>query len=186
MSRLPLLQRSDIPEEFQYVWDRQKPIGGGDVPNIFRAMSNNPKVWRAYLRMGNGLWSDCGLDTKTRELAILRTALLAHSAYEWHQHVRIGRAAGLKDEQILALHHWRDSDHFSPAERAMLGYIDAVAASDHPAADIHAALAAHYPPAALVGINLLVGYYSMTAKFLSAMEVETEEPFVGWELQGAG
>ncbi|MCZ2111195.1 MAG: carboxymuconolactone decarboxylase family protein [Dehalococcoidia bacterium] len=183
MSRLPNVSKTDIPEELHYVWDRLAPTPEA-VPNIFRVMGNNPKVLRSYLRLGNGLWAACGLDVKTRELAILRTAILHHSIYEWHQHVRIGRAAGLSDEQIVALHHWRGSELFSPAERAMLAYVDAVAATEHPSQEIHEELAKYWPNSAIVGINLLAGYYEMTAKFLGAMEVEPEEPFVGWQLQG--
>lgn len=182
MSRLPLMTRDDIPEELRYVWDRNAT--GGTVPNIFRAMANNPEVWRAYLRLGNGLWNHCGLDVQTRELVILRTAILHHSQYEWHQHVRIGRQAGLDDAKILALHHWKTSDLFTPSERAILEYVDAVAASGHPSAEVHARLAGLVSPATVVGVNLLTGFYGMTARFLSAMEVELEGPFVGWQLQG--
>lgn len=180
MARLPFAQRSDIPENLQYVWDRNTT--NDELPNIFRTMANNPVVWRAYLRLGNGLWSACGLDVPTRELVILRTAILQHSAYEWHQHVRIGRQAGLSDARIVGLHHWRAGDLYSASERAILAYVDALAASDHPPTDVHASLAAHFPPATIVGVNLLVGYYVMTAKFLGAMEVETEGPFAGWQL----
>lgn len=183
MARLPYTNRSDIPEELQYVWDRLAP-GAPEVPNIFRTLGNNPKLMRAYARMGNAIWADCGLDVPTREIAILRTAILEHSPYEWHQHVRIGRQARLSDERILALHHWRTSELFSEAEKALLAYADAVAATEHPAQEVHDELAKHYPQSALVGINLLVGYYLMTARFLGAMEVEPEEPFVGWQLQG--
>lgn len=180
MARLPFAQRSDIPENLQYVWDRNAT---NDVlPNIFRTMANNPSVWRSYLRLGNGLWSGCGLDVPTRELVILRTAILQHSAYEWHQHVRIGRQTGLSDARIVGLHHWRASTLYSAAEQAILAYVDALGASDHPPADVHDSLAAHFPAATVVGVNLLVGYYVMTAKFLGAMEVETEGPFVGWQL----
>ena len=182
MARLPLTERSDIPEELQYVWDRN--AAGGTPPNIFRIMANNAPLWRSYLRLGNGLWTQCGLDVPTRELVILRTAILHHSIYEWHQHVRIGRQAGLTDERIVALHQWRASDLFSEAERALLGYIDAVGASDHPSDDAHNTLAAHYDSSSIVGINLLTGFYGMTAKFLGAMEAEPEEPFIGWQLNG--
>ncbi|HQW51903.1 MAG TPA: carboxymuconolactone decarboxylase family protein [Tepidiformaceae bacterium] len=182
MARLPFVQRKDIPEELQYVWDRNTT--DGVMPDIFRVMGNNPVVWRSYLRMGNGLWAACGLDVRTRELVILRVAILQHSAYEWHQHVRIGRRAGLRDEEIIGLHHWRTSTLYTDAERALLAYIDALAASDHPPADTHAGLAQHYPPSTVVGINLLAGYYVMTAKFLGAMEVTPEGGFVGWQLNG--
>lgn len=182
MARLPFMTRDSLPEELRYVWDRNAV--GREVPNIFRTMANNPEVWRAYLRLGNGLWSHCGLDVATRELVILRTAILYHSQYEWHQHVRIGRQAGLRDEQIVALHHWRGSPIFTELERAILEYVDAVHASGHPSQEVHDRLAALVPPGTLVGVNLLTGFYGMTARFLAAMEVELEEPFVGWQLRG--
>jgi 4-carboxymuconolactone decarboxylase len=183
MPRLPRVDRDDIPQELQYVWDRLAP-GAPAVPNIFRTLGNNPKLLRAYARFGNALWADSGLDLPTRELAILRTAILHHSVYEWQQHVRIGRQAGLGDDRILALHHWRSSELFDERERAMLAYVDAVAATEHPAQEIHDELAKHWPRPVVVGINLLAGYYAMTAKFLGAMEVETEDAFVGWQIQG--
>lgn len=182
MSRLPLADRSNIPDELAYVWDRT--AGGGRQLNIFRTLANNPELWRSYLRLGNGLWAQCGLDVPTRELVILRTAILHHSTYEWHQHVAIGRTAGLSDERIVGLHHWRTSELYSEAERALLAYVDAVAASDHPSSETHAELAKHFDDSTIVGINLLTGFYGMTAKFLGAMEVETEVPFIGWQLNG--
>lgn len=185
MARLPLVQRSDIPEELHYVWDRLAP-GAPEIPNIFRTLGNNPKLMRAYARMGNALWSDLGLGLRLREIVILRVAILHHSPYEWHQHVSIGRRAGLSDAEILGLHHWRTSELFSEPERAVLGYVDAVLATDHPAREVHDELARHWPPSTIVGLNLLTGYYTLTARLLGAMEVETEEPFVGWRLQGGG
>jgi 4-carboxymuconolactone decarboxylase len=182
MPRLPLVTRDDIPESLKYVWDR---VGtDGNVPNIFRTMGNNPELLRSYLRLGNGLWANCGLDLPTREIVILRNAILRHSIYEWHQHVRIGRSAGLTDERIVALHNWAHSDLFSESELALLGYVDALGASDHPPAEVHAKLAQHFDASAIVGITLLSAFYAMTAAFLGSMEVETETPFVGWELEG--
>lgn len=185
MGRLPYITREDLPEAYQYLWDRQGTVAStGSIANIFRTLGNNAAVWQQYARLGNALWTKSGLDVATRELIILRTAILQHSAYEWHQHVRIGRQAGLSDERIKGLHHWRTSELFSEPERAILAYVDAVAQTDHPLGDVHDELAAHFPPATLVAINLLTGFYAMTARFLGAMEVETEDPFVGWELEG--
>ena len=76
--------------------------------------------------ISNGLWNHCGLDLQTRELAILRTAILKGSTYEWHQHVRIGRDAGLSDTQINALWDWKTSPEFNDREKAVFAYIDAM------------------------------------------------------------
>lgn len=180
MSRLPKTTREDFPEDLHYVWDR---LGGPDgPPNIFRVLGNNPALLRSYLRLGNGLWSECGLDVRTRELAILRTAILRQSTYEWHQHVRIGLDAGCTLDEINGLHDWNKTALFTPEERAMLAYIDALNESDCPPQEVHDELARYWEPRAIVGINLLTGFYAMTAKFLAAMEVETETPFVGWQV----
>ena len=184
MSRLPKATREDFPEELKYVYDRLPRARDGTPMNIFAAMGNNPGLVRSYLRLANPLWAQCGLDPERRELVILRTAILQHSVYEWHQHVRIGRDAGLADARIVALHHWRSSDLFSEEERAILAYVDAIVATDHPAAEVHNELAKHMPGSGVLGVNLLTGFYIMTAKFLGAMEVEPEETFVGWQLQG--
>lgn len=182
MARLPFATREDFPEQLQYVWDR---LGvDGKTPNIFRTMGNNPELLRAYLRLGNGLWGHCGLDLATRELVILRNAILRESKYEWHQHVRIGRNAGLSDERIVALHSWRESDLFSAQEKALLGWVDALDGSEHPAADVYEEFAGHYDRATVVGVTLLSAFYAMTATFLGVLEVETEEPFLGWQLEG--
>lgn len=182
MTRLPKAARADFPEELYYVFDRLPAAADGTPMNIFAAMGNNAGLLRSYLRLANPLWAQCGLDPERRELVILRTAILHRSVYEWHQHVRIGRDAGLSDDRIIALHNWQASTLFSEFESAILGYVDALVASDHPAQPIHDALAKHLPAAGVVGVNLLVGTYIMTAKFLGAMEVEPETTFVGWQL----
>ena len=71
MARLPFVSRDQFPEQLTYVWDRLD--AAGMPPNIFRVMGNNPALLRNYLRLGNSLWSDIGLDVATRELAILRS-----------------------------------------------------------------------------------------------------------------
>jgi alkylhydroperoxidase family enzyme len=180
MARLPSASREQFPEQLKYVWDAV--AGEGDPPNIFRAMGNNPALLRAYLRISNGLWNHCGLDLQTRELAILRTAILKGSTYEWHQHVRIGRDAGLSDTQINALWDWKTSPEFNDREKAVFAYIDAMHRDEVPHKDIHSRLASHFDAATITGVCLLTAYYAMTATFLAAMEVETEEPFVGWRL----
>lgn len=180
MARIPDATRDQIPEELKYVWDAV--ADNGEPPNIFKALGNNPQILRAYLRLGNGLWNHCGLDVATRELAILRSALNQGSKYEWHQHVRIGREAGLRDEQINALHDWHGSDIFDDREKALLAYVDAVGEQGPPAQAALSKLVETWGTSTAVGVTVLVPFYEMTGKFLAAMDVQTEEPFIGWRV----
>ena len=43
------------------------------------------------------------LPPREREMAILRVGWLCRSGYEFHQHTRIGKQAGLSDEEIERL-----------------------------------------------------------------------------------
>jgi alkylhydroperoxidase family enzyme len=180
MSRLPLMTRDRFPEDIRYVWDRV--TGGTGAANIFGLLGNNPRVLHGYLRLGNALWEHCGLDVRTREMVILRAAYLQNSAYEWHQHVRIGRQAGLDDATINDIRNWRDADRFSESEKALFGWADSLAASNHPSDAAFSELAKHFDEAAVAGVTFLVLYYFATARFLGALEVKIEEPFVGWSL----
>ncbi len=186
MSRLPAANRETFPEELTYVWDRldrdATAADGSGAANIFRAMGNNPRILLGYLRLANPLWAHCGLDVKTREIVILRAAYVQNSAYEWHQHVRIGRDAGLTDDQINAVRDPAASTILADNEKALCAYVDSLAVSNHPGDAVYNALAKHYDNVAMVGITILVAFYFATAKFLGAMEVETEDPFIGWDV----
>ena len=186
MARIPAATRETFPEEMKYVWDRvsaDTTAGTGEeIANIFLAMGNNPNILRGYLRLANPLWAHCGLDARTRELVILRAAYVQNSAYEWHQHVRIGRSAGVTDAEINAIRSWQEAGIFTPSEKALLAYTDAMARADHPGDAGFEALAKHFDAAAIVGITVLIAFYFATAKFLAALEVATEEPFIGWSV----
>lgn len=184
MARIADATREGFPDELKYVWD--KVVASPDEPtgaaHIFLTMGNNPAVMRGYLRCGNALWASCGLDVKTRELVILRCAYLQDSAYEWHQHVRIGRQAGLSDAQMDATRNWRDATLFTPAERALFAWADSLAVSDHPNGLVFDELKKHFDASTIVGLTILVAFYFATAKFLGSLEVTPETEFVGWDL----
>ena len=179
MSRIEHATRETFPDSLKYVWDRTM-AGPTGAANIFAVMGNNPEVLRGYLRCGNALWAHCGLDVKTRELVILRCAYVKNSAYEWHQHVRIGREAGLTNAQMDDTRDWAASNLYSPAERAVLAYADALHVSNHPGGPVFEALSKHFDASTIVGVTILVAFYFATASFLGSLEVEPETEFIGW------
>jgi alkylhydroperoxidase family enzyme len=55
-----------------------------------------------------------------RELAIMRTALLAGAEYEWAHHWDMAVQAGVDERKLRALADWRRGDAFTDEERAVL------------------------------------------------------------------
>ncbi|MFN0146129.1 MAG: carboxymuconolactone decarboxylase family protein [Dehalococcoidia bacterium] len=181
MTRIPMTDRADMPADMLEFWDRLA-AGGGPVRNIHRTQGNNPEVLRASRTFSNAVWTKGGFDPATRELIILRTARCVGSVYEWQQHVPIGLDVGLTRERVIALNAWQNSSVFSPAERATLAYVDAVASPGPVAAELVQGLKAHYPDATIVGITMLAGFYMAIARFMVAMDIDLEKPFIGWDL----
>ena len=182
MPRIPLANRSDMPEEMLEFWDRL--AAGGQPRNIHRTQGSNPDVLRASRTFSNTLWTKGGFDPATRELIILRTARVRDSVYEWQQHVPIGLGAGLTRAQVIALGAWQESAEYTPAQRAVLAYVDAVAGMAAIPGELVVNLRTHFPDSTVVGITMICGFYVAMARFMTALDIELEEPFIGWDLAG--
>ncbi|MGE5594606.1 MAG: carboxymuconolactone decarboxylase family protein [Hyphomicrobiales bacterium] len=179
---LPHVERADLPEELHELWDKLD-MGDG-VADIFRVMGNNPGLLRTYVQMLNALWHATGIDPATRELAILRVASLCRSQYLWHSHVRIAREHGVSDDRIRGVNRWQASElaHFDRRDRAVFAYVDAVVNHSPEVRERHAVLSDFFPLASIIALNLLAGFYQMTAQFAEAMDLQTGERFIGWDL----
>ena len=177
MARIPLPTRESLTDEaLQARWNRLAERG--PVLNVFRLFLINPEIELNAFR----LWQASGLSPRAREIVILRCAFLRQSTYEWHQHVRIARREGLGDAEIDAVRDWRQSTHFSDDVRALLAYVDELAAASRPSEDIFTAVATGRSPAEVLGVTMLITTYFQLAHVMAALDLETEEPFVGWEV----
>jgi len=173
-ARVPLLRQSDLPEEYRYLFDGDAL---GEL-NLFGAMGHVPRAMQAYMRFGTALWNAGDLSTRERELAILAVARSVRSRYEWHQHVRIGREAGISVDELRAVA--RDDDtSFPEREQAIMRYAGAVA-SGTVTGPLFEAAEAVTDTGTVVGLTLLAGHYLQTARFLDALSVPLDGEFAGW------
>lgn len=179
MARIPLPDRETLTDpERQKQWDRM--AARGPILNVNRLFFTNPGLdVRA-----RQVWAASGLTPRVREIVILRCAFLKQSRYEWHQHVRIATGAGLTREEIRTVREWQNVAGFTDEERALLAYVDAMAATPRPDDAVFGAMAAGRSPAQIFAINLLITLYFQLAHIMAALDLETEEPFVGWDAGG--
>ena len=90
----------------------------------FRVIANNPGVARVAYGQLIQLLENNKLDTRLRELMIMRIGWVTGSAYEWTQHWRVATTAGIPPEDILAVRDWRNSARSTAADRAILAATD--------------------------------------------------------------
>jgi len=142
--------------------------------NIFRMMSHSPKYFEQYCRLGGAIRHRGELDPVVRELAITRTGILCEAPYEIVAHKRIGKSVGVTDEQNAALDDWQSATCFNELQRAALAFADEIVKLRRPIDATFDAIAAKLTPAALVELQLSVGFYTMTSKFLETFAIDMQ------------
>jgi alkylhydroperoxidase family enzyme len=146
---------------------------GAQQVNLYRALGHAPDLLRAWIDFAWALRGHDRTERRLRELMILRTATLHHSQYEWHQHRRMAREAGVTDYQVAELEMWRTSDAFTPEERAALALTDAIVAGDV-TEDIVDELARYFDNEQRVELTVTAAFYAMVPRVLDALGVPVE------------
>lgn len=174
-ARVSLVTQDQLPEDYQYLFDEDVL---GEL-NLFQSMGHVPRAMQAYMRYGTALWNAGDLSTRERELAILSVARAVRAPYEWHQHVELGREAGISIEEIDAIGRGDDGP-FPEREQAIMRYAAAVATRSVIDPLFEAAVEVT-DVETVVGLTMLAGHYLMTAYILDALSVPIDDgEFVGW------
>jgi 4-carboxymuconolactone decarboxylase len=169
MQRLPL-------KEFQPALKKRLEELWGSPPNLYRALANHPVIVAAWTEFANSLRHGSRTPRALRELVILRGAQLCASEYEWAQHLRMARKAGVREAQIAVLAAWRSSPEFDATERAALQLAESVT-SGRVSDEAYREAMRHFDHHDYVELTVTVGFYAMVARVLDAMAVELEPDF---------
>jgi alkylhydroperoxidase family enzyme len=168
MARIDYADTSKASERTREILDKNRNA------NIFRMMSHSPVYFEQYCRLGGAIRSRGELDPIVRELAITRTGILCEAPYEVVAHKRIGKTVGVTDEQNEALADWKNATCFTDLQRAALAFTDEIVTMHRPTDTTFKAIASKLTPASLIELQLSVGFYIMTSKFLETFQVDMQ------------
>lgn len=178
---MPVVRLVDEPEdeELRALYERMAE-GGGIVPgvlNVFKTVAHNPRLLRAWMRMGTVLLAPGGitLSPRLREIAILRIAQQCGSEYEFAHHIPIAKAVGLTEEEISSLQDFDESPLFSELDRALIRYTDALASMSPDASDLARQMKRWLSDRELVELSFCIGHWGMVARVLVPLEVPVDE-----------
>src|SRR6201996_574339 len=94
--------------------------------NIFQVLLNHPTLARGINDLlATMLWHGA-LDSRLRELVIMRVGWLTECDYEWTQHWRVASRLGVSADDLVGVRDWQRYDGLGPAERAVLAATDDV------------------------------------------------------------
>jgi alkylhydroperoxidase family enzyme len=147
---------------------------GGMIGTIHRALAAAPAVLEANYNMAIALRLNTKLPRALGELTILRTVQLEGGRYEFEAHREMALKAGLTEQQISVLADWQASEVFSPVQRAVLGYADALHACRDVPDHIYDNLAAHLDAQEIVELTVTAGFYVAASRLTCGLAMRPE------------
>lgn len=143
----------------------------GLVPYIFKHATDHFGMF--------GMFADKSisqLDSKVRELGILRAGFAQGSQFVFSQHCKAARRFGITDEQIEAIPSWQVSDVFTPRERTILAWVDGLVLQGGRIADAtFNALKSHLSDEDILELTYHVLGYNLHAVCCKALRLEFDD-----------
>lgn len=154
--------------------------------NVFRVLLNHPRVARVVNDLLSTLLFDSKLDTRLRELIIMRIGWLTGSDYEWTQHWRVARLMGVDAEDLLAVREGPQHPRFGSAESAVLAATDETVKDGSVSAATWdaCAQALGWDTEKLIELIAAIGTWRMIAALLESLEVPLEDGVDSWPPDG--
>jgi alkylhydroperoxidase family enzyme len=170
MALLPYLDNNDASPEVLAILNARP-----HVLNVQRMTANAQGIFPYRSKLSNALFTRIKLDPRLREIAILRTAKVCRSIYEWTQHVPAAKHVGVTDEQIAAIEQWSDAQCFGEIERLVLRLTDEVNLNVKGSRETVEALKRHVSPGEIIELLIVIGHWRQTASILETVEVDLED-----------
>jgi alkylhydroperoxidase family enzyme len=152
----------------------------GSVLNLYATMLQHPVLYGPRMTFSSYLRTETSLPPQTRELLIMRTAVLLRIEYEWAHHVESARAAGLSNDDIERIAKGPEAKGWSEEHRAVLRAADELRQEVFITDQTWSALAKHYNTKQLFEIIFTVGGYTMTGLAINSLGIQLEPGYPGF------
>ena len=175
-----LMSASALNAEAQSVEPRIPPLESGSGINITKTLAHHPTLAEAWTTFAGYVLGANTLPPRDRELLILRIGYLRGAEYEWGHHSRMGRQAGLTDEEIVRITRGPDAAGWSSFDRALMRAVDELNRDAEISDPTWAELAARYDTKQLMDVVFTVGQYNLVSMALKTFRVPMDEGIEGF------
>lgn len=142
-------------------------------PHVFDHCAEQMTWFGGFLTEGE---SPSKLCPQVRELGITLAAFIVGGQFCFSQHCHVSRAVGLSDEKINAIPHWGVFENWTPKERAVLAYTDAVTSRFGRVPDaLFDELQKHMCDEDVMELTYWISSYIMHATFCRALNLEYDD-----------
>lgn len=176
--RLKPIPQADWSDEVQKIL--QPNVAQGSVFNIFKTLAHHPDLLRRWLVFGNHVLFKSTLPPRERELVILRIGWLCEAEYEWAQHVKIGKDAGLTDIEIERIKAGPNARGWNEQDTLLLRATDELRRDAFISDATWKGLIAHFDTKQLMDVVFAVGQYNLVSMALNTLGVQLDDGLEGF------
>jgi AhpD family alkylhydroperoxidase len=140
----------------------------------FNPFAVAPDAYKAVLALENYVREGSGLSHRLLHLIKLRASILNGCAHCVDMHVKESRKDGLSEQWINLVSVWREAGVYSEAERAVLGWTDALtllSQTGAPDADFEP-LRAHFTEQEIANITVAIGVINVWNRIAVGMRLQ--------------
>jgi alkylhydroperoxidase family enzyme len=152
----------------------------GRLYNVYATVANHPALAKDWMTFATHILRRSTLPARDREMLILRTGWLCKAEYEWAQHVRIGRTAGLSEADIQNIMKGPGAPGLAPNDKLLLQASDELHQDKFVTDATWAALAKIYNKEQLMDLVFTVGQYTLVSMALNSFGVQLDEGLEGF------
>ncbi|HWV26756.1 MAG TPA: carboxymuconolactone decarboxylase family protein [Aeromicrobium sp.] len=150
-------------------------VTGTQPPNIFTTLGRQKGLFRGWLHFSGKLMPGGKLARRESELVILRVAGLRECAYEQSHHVRLGRKAGLTQEQIDHIDEGSSWSGWSDRDRLLLDVATSLVRTQDVDDALWQRMREELTEPECIELLMLVGQYDSLATTLLTLRVQPDE-----------
>ena len=145
-------------------------------PNLFATVARNRRLFRGWLRFAARMMPRGRLRRRDTELVILRVAHLRGSTYELEHHERLGRQAGLTEDELLRVVAGPAAPGWDDRDRALLLAAEDLVLAGDLDDDTWSLLRSHLDEAQAIELLFLVGHYDLLATVIRTLRIAPDHP----------
>ena len=141
----------------------------GRVSLLYQVLLNSPPIAHGWEQLLSAVRNRNSLDAGTRELVILRVAMLNGAPYEFEAHVPHALKAGLAQATIDAVPDFTPASPLFNEEQALaLQLTDAMTRSIEVPDELYARVARYWSTQQQIDLMVTIASYNMVSRFLVA------------------
>ena len=137
------------------------------------------ELYKAHMDVAKKYLSDCEMDIRDRELAILRIGWLSRAPFEWGSHVKIAKRNGITSEEIARLIEGSSAPGWSKRDRAIIRAVEELHSDSMISDDTWSNLQEFYNDKKLIEVVILAGQYKTVAYYQNSLRLPLPEGNLG-------